>query len=160
MSVQVKKAFQPMIEFLEANANKKVATILPELIEMVAKAKAGGSGTGRNFVKDDDGNVIAVFCYYHKKWELVEHVPYGKKASNKATGLNTMCKEGVSNWTKQQRQYQKAKDEVLNRVMAGELTYDDVADELAKHDEELKSIKPLSEQYGSYTSDSLDELMS
>ena len=110
----IKKDYQLIVEFLEANQNKKVATILEQLREMCSQSNTV------TFKKDDDGNVTEVFCYYHKRWELVSEHEYGKKASNKATGLNTMCKVGYNQWTKQQSIAKKAKEQLLSRVAAGE----------------------------------------
>ena len=110
----IKKDFQLIVEFLEANQNKKVATILEQLREMCSQQNTV------TFKKDDEGNVTEVFCYYHKRWELVSEHEYGKKASNKATGLNTMCKAGYNQWTKQQSAAKKAKEQLLARVAAGE----------------------------------------
>lgn len=110
----IKKDFQALVDFLETNQNKKVATILEQLREMCSQQNTV------TFKKDADGNVTEVFCYYHKRWELVSEHEYGKKASNKATGLNTMCKVGYNQWTKQQTAAKKAKEQLLARVAAGE----------------------------------------
>lgn len=110
----IKKDFQAIVEFLEANQNKKVASILEQLRDMCSAQNTV------TFKKDADGNVTEVFCYYHKRWELVSEHEYGKKASNKATGLNTMCKVGLNQWTKQQSVAKKAKEQLLARVAAGE----------------------------------------
>ena len=158
----VKKAFQPLYELLEANKNKKIATMLPEILELIAKSKNSGSDTGRNFVKDSDGNVIAVFCYYHKQWELVEHVPYGKKASNTSTGLNTMCKLGVSAWTKQQRVFARDKDALLNDFIADLITKEEMNEKLDVINMEVAKIVPLSEQdnnLAAYTAENIDDLI-
>ena len=118
----IKKDFQLIVEFLEANQNKKVATILEQLREMCSQQNTV------TFKKDAEGNVTEIFCYYHKRWELVSEHEYGKKASNKATGLNTMCKVGYNQWTKQQAAAKKAKEQLLARVAAGEEL--DIATEL------------------------------
>lgn len=114
--------------FLEENAKKKVSSISEDLLSMIAKLSVPkSSGAGKNFIKDAEGNIIAVFCYYHKMWELVEHIPYGKKASNASTGLNTMCKEGVSNWTKQQKAFKQGESELLTKLAVGEVDISDLA---------------------------------
>ena len=110
----IKKDFQLIVEFLEANQNKKVATILEQLREMCSQQNT------ITFKKDAEGNVTEVYCYYHKRWELVSEHEYGKKASNKATGLNTMCKVGLNQWTKQQSTAKKAREQVLSRLASGE----------------------------------------
>ena len=124
MSVAIKKDFQELIAFLEANEKKSVKTILEQVREMCsAKAQV-------TFKKDADGNVTHVFCYYHKVWEEVTADNYGKKASNKATGLNTMCKVGLNQWTKQQREAKKARDELLAKVASGEVPAERLTAEL------------------------------
>ena len=118
----IKKDFQALVDFLETNQNKKVATILEQIREMCSQQNTV------TFKKDAEGNVTEVFCYYHKRWELVSEHEYGKKASNKATGLNTMCKAGYNQWTKQQSAAKKAKEQLLARVASGEEL--DIATEL------------------------------
>ena len=114
MTVIIKKDFQELIAFLEANEKKSVKTILEQVRELCsAKAQT-------TFKKDADGNVTHVFCYYHKVLEEVTADNYGKKASNKATGLNTMCKVGLNQWTKQQSAAKKAREQILARLAAGE----------------------------------------
>lgn len=110
----IKKDYQALVDFLETNQNKKVATILEQIREMCSQQNTV------TFKKDAEGNVTEVFCYYHKRWELVSEHEYGKKASNKATGLNTMCKVGLNQWTKQQSTAKKAREQVLARLAAGE----------------------------------------
>ena len=110
----IKKDFQALVEFLEANQNKNVKTILQQVRDMCSQQNTV------TFKKDEEGNVTEVFCYYHKRWELLSEHEYGKKASNKATGLNTMCKKGLNQWTKQQAVAKKAKEQLLERVAKGE----------------------------------------
>ena len=110
----IKKDFQELVAFLEANQNKKVQTILEQVLAMCSQQNTV------TFKKDEEGNVIEIFCYYHKRWESLAEHEYGKKASNKATGLNTMCKEGTRLWTKQQTTAKKAREQLLMRVAAGE----------------------------------------
>ena len=118
----IKKDFQALVDFLETNQNKKVATIIEQIREMCSQQNTV------TFKKDADGNVTEVFCYYHKRWESLATHEYGKKASNKATGLNTMCKVGLNQWTKQQTAAKKAREQLLARVAAGEEL--DIAQEL------------------------------
>lgn len=152
--MQVKKAFEEVFALLEANQNRKVSSIMPELMELMSRKSAGGVD-GRTFIKDDDGNVIAVFCYYHKKWELVCDCEYGTKKGT-ASGLNTMCKEGVNQWTKQQRDKKKANEEILALVVAGKLSVDKIASEQHIIDLRAKEILPRADGLGY---DSYDELM-
>lgn len=142
----VKKQYEELHAFLEANKAKKVATIMPQLIEMMQR-KNNASGQANTFIKDDEGNIIAIYCYYHKKWELVNEVPYGSKKGT-ATGYNTMCKEGVSNWTKQQRAKKQAEAAILNKVASGDLAVEDIAAEQERLAEVAKEITPREDSQG------------
>jgi len=117
----IKKAYQDVVDYLEANQGSKVKTILPDVIAMCSAKSGGGGGGGAQFRKDADGNVTDIFCYYHKKWEPVAEVEFGKKATS-PTGLSNMCKEGTSAWTKAVAAAKKAKaqllDDVANEVVA------------------------------------------
>jgi len=117
----IKKAFEPIIEILEANRNSKVSTVLDQILELASAKKAGGGNGGTTFVKNEAGEVVAVRCYYLQKWVDPRTVEFGAKAGT-PTGLSTMCKYGTSMWTKQQREYKKAQAELLARVTSGEVS--------------------------------------
>ena len=136
----VKKNYQEIVAFLEANKDKKVSSILENVIEL-ASAKTNRA-EGSTFIKDTQGNVVAILDYYFKRWiPLVgpEAVEFGKKDKT-ATGLNTMCKEGVSAWTKQQNEAKKALATLLNKVAAGEIKPADIAKEQEKIETARKAI--------------------
>ena len=120
----IKKDYVELVNLLETNKNKKVETILDLVREMCSQK------VETTFKKDENGNVTHVFCYYHKVWEDVSQVEYGKKASNKATGLNTMCKVGLNQWSKQQRVAQKEKNELLEKMAKGEVSQEEFTQEL------------------------------
>ena len=150
----VKKQFEEIYAVLEENKNKKVSSILPQLIELMSK-KNNASGAANTFIKDDEGNVVAVFCYYHKKWELVTDVEYGNKKGT-TTGLNTMCKEGVSKWTKQQRVKKAQEAELLTKVSSGELAVEDIAGEQTRI---LETSKKIIEREDGHGFDSAEEAL-
>lgn len=145
-TVAVKKCYEEIAELLENSRNKKVNTIMPELLELMKK-KNNASGLANTFIKDVDGNPIAIFCYYHKRFELISEVSYGSKKGT-ATGLNTMCKEGVSNWTKQQRIKKQAEAGLLTKIVNGELTAEDLPTVQAEIAETAKEIKPREDGHG------------
>ena len=120
--VNVKKVFAEVFAVLAANKNKKVSTIMPQLVELMSKATNAVTETTRY---DEDGQLTHVFCYYHKVWEDITECEYGSKKNTKS-GLNTMCKIGVSNWTKQQRAKKKAESELLTKLATKEITVDDL----------------------------------
>lgn len=134
----IKKDFVSIVAFLEENKNKKVSTILDELKGMCSKKT-----NDKTFELDEDGNVTRVFCYYHKCWEDVATYTYGPK-KNTASGLNTMCKEGVSNWTKQQRVAKQERANLLTRLGEGEMSIDDLPSEEERIESERTKIVPHS----------------
>jgi len=110
----IKKSFVPLVDLLEANKNKTIKSILPDIMKLVESRKHD------TLKYNDDGKLTHVFCFYHKVWEDVSKVEYGKKAGTKS-GLNTMCKRGVNQWTKQQRDAKKAKEQLLADVASGKV---------------------------------------
>jgi len=132
----IKKQFVEIYELLEANKSKKVSTVLPELIELMTAKQ-----NSKNFILDDDGNVTHVYCYYHKQWEDVTVAEYGAKKST-ATGLNTMCKEGVSQWTKAQKAKKDAKAKLLEDVAKGLVEVSEVATKMTEIDAQAAEIIP------------------
>ena len=115
----IKKAYVEIVDYLRANAGEMVEDVL-ETVEAMASAKTGGGARAASTVKrDENGDVIAIFCYYHKMWEDPREVEFGARASA-PTGLNNMCKEGTSQWTKQQREAKKASEGLLNDILSGE----------------------------------------
>ena len=143
----VKKVFIDIANLLEENKNKKVSTILPQLLELMTAKNSGGSDIGKTFLKDENDEVFAIYCYYHKKWELVLECEYGSKKGT-ATNLNTMCKEGVSHWTKQQRVMKKGKEELLNLVMDGEVAREDIGSAMAELELSSKVIVAREDGHG------------
>lgn len=130
--VKIKKAFQPIISVLAANMTATVEDIFEE-VQALAAAKTGGGTAGpkalRTAIKDVNGNVVAVQCYYFKRWmPLVgdEAVEFGAKKGT-ATGLNSMCKEGVKHWTAQQSAFKKATANILVEVEEGILDPADIS---------------------------------
>ena len=74
--MSIKKSYVEIVNFLEDNKEKKVSSILDEILSMVESKKSPST-----VLMDAEGNVIAIFCYYHKQWELFSEVEYGSKAN-------------------------------------------------------------------------------
>lgn len=127
----IKKDNIELHQYLQSLIGKKVTEKLVTDIatRFLATKNNNGSGSRTTAYYDADRNLVAVYCYYHKQWELVEYIPYGVKSGTK-TGLNTMCKEGVSAWTKNNRATVKAKDELLQLFTKGDITSDEFKDKL------------------------------
>lgn len=127
----VKKVFQPLHTLLSANQSAVVSDLMDQINELVSAKVGGGGGKATTFHRLADGTVAAVRCYYFGLWMDPRLVDFGAKAGS-ATGLNSMCKAGLSAWTKQQSAFKKAKEALLAQVAAGEVAPEDINDHLAK----------------------------
>ena len=147
----IKKAFQDVVNFLTANQNKKVSSILDE-VKTMCEAQAGGGGkNATTFHKDETGNVVAIRCYYFKRWFSPQEKAFGTK-KNSSSGFNSMCKEGNRLWSQQQNAYTKAKDALLDKVVSGEVT--DVAAAREAIEADKNRIQETSEGF-----ETLEELL-
>ncbi len=151
----IKKAFLEIVTILQANEDAAVSDVLPTIIELASAKTGSGGGKASTFHKNEDGEVVGIFCYYHKLWMDPRVEEFGTKTSS-PTGLNNMCKDGVSKWTKQQREAKNAEANLLNRVAAGEVAVEDIAAEQEAIAEAAKEIVPLENGYGFET---LEELL-
>ena len=131
----IKKGYVEVYNILVANKDKKISSIMDQLLPIMESQQRD-----KNHFEDNDG--LHVFCYYHKEWELTQQVEYGKKV-NTSTGLNSMCKVGTNQWTKQQREFKKSKSELLDLVSKGELNIENINDEIEKLEVEKDSIISL-----------------
>ncbi len=127
----VKKVFQPLMTLLTANQSAKVSSLMDQINELVSAKVGGGGGKATTFHRLADGTVGAVKCYYFQKWMDPRLVDFGAKAGS-ATGLNSMCKAGLSAWTKQQAAFKKAKEALLAEVAAGNVQPSEINDRLAE----------------------------
>ena len=141
----IKKAYVSIIELLEANTDALVGDILTQVRDLAA-AKTGG-GTGSVFARNEEGEVIAIRCYYHKLWFDPRVVDFGKKVTS-PTGLNTLSKDGMSKWTKQQREAKQAESVLLSKVFEGELLPADIPAEQEAIKEATRVIVPREDGYG------------
>lgn len=132
----IKKGYTELYAILQANEGKKVSAIMDLLMPVMTAQQRD-----KCHYEDEDGRLV-VFCYYHKQWEHVDQVPYGKKA-NTQTGLNTMCKVGTNQWTKQQREFKASAETILDMVSSGELAYEDIPAKRAEFEEVKNRIVPL-----------------
>lgn len=137
---QIKKAYQEIVSLLEANQDAQVSDVI-ETVRELASAKVGGGGKATSFHKGEDGTVLAIHCFYHKAWMTPLATEFGVKVSS-ASGYNSMCKEGVSKWTKQQRAFKAAKEQLLTDVSNGAVDASDLPSILAELEAEKNAIIP------------------
>ena len=138
--MNTKKSFQEVVAFLQQNSDKKVGDIIEDVLMMTLSKKI--AETSRTNEKGE----LEVYCWYHKEWENTTLIEYGKKASTE-TGLNTFCKVGVNQWTKQQSDSKKSKAELLDEVAEGKVKPSEINKRLAeielKRNEVHKYVKPV-----------------
>lgn len=154
--MSIKKAYQAIISTLEANREELVSDILPTIIELASAKTGGGGGKATSFHRAEDGTIAAIHCFYHKVWIAPSLIEFGAKASS-ATGLNSMCKSGVSNWTKQQRSFKKGKEDLLTQVASGDIEATAIQDYLAELEEAKNIIVPIDGDYQGF--ETLDECL-
>jgi len=137
-----KKQFVELVEFLTNNKDKKISTILSQVIEMTESKKKANA-----ILYKEDGSPFAIFCFYHKQWELVDSVEYGAKKSSKS-GLNTMCKLGTNAWTKQQSVAKQAKVDLLESVSKGHIEASELLTKLAEIETARNIISDINKPIG------------
>lgn len=147
MSAKIKKAYEAIIEVLQANLTATVEEVLPQVIELASAKTGSGGGKATTFHRNEAGEVVAIKCYAHGLWMDPRVVEFGSKTGS-ATGFNNMCKDGVNKWTASQRKLKNAESELLARVASGDLAPEDIAAEQARIAEEAKSIEPREDGYG------------
>ncbi len=135
----IKKGYLPIYNILIENEDKNVSEIMDLLIPIMVSQQRD-----KNHFDDEHG--LWIFCYYHKEWELTAQVEYGKK-TNTATGLNSMCKVGTNQWTKQQRDFKKAKADLLDEVGSGSLEVINLQSRIEELEDDKNLIKTLTEHH-------------
>jgi len=135
----IKKGYLEVYDILVKNEDKKISSIMNQLIPIMESQQRD-----KNHFENRYG--LWVFCYYHKEWELTTQVEYGRKV-NTATGLNSMCKVGTNQWTKQQREFKRDKANLLEQVAEGNLAIEDINDKIAELEETKYRIVSLTDHH-------------
>lgn len=125
----IKKVFTEVHAFLQENAGKKVSSIMSE-VEALMSAKQRGNTPGalRTAIKDANGATVGILDYFYKRWMPMvgpAAVEFGAKTGS-STGFNSMCKQGVNEWTKRQREAKEANTALLSKVVSGEVAPADI----------------------------------
>ena len=151
----IKKAFQPIMSLLAASIGAVVTDELYAQAEALTAAKTGNGGSqATSFSRDDEGNIVGIRCSYFGQWFKPSEVEFGLKASS-ASGHNPMCKAAVSAWTKQQADFKKAKEALLDQVTSGDVT----PDEIPAHIEALEEARTAIAEHDFIGYDSLEDLL-
>jgi len=142
----IKKLFSGIVDLLEANKDKKVSSILDQVIAL-ASAKTGGGGGATSFHANEAGVVVAIRCAYHKLFMDPRVVDFGAKVSA-ASGYSSMSKDGQSKWNSQYKLAKEAEAGLLTRLTSGEIGVEDIATEQESIAAERAIIVPLEDGYG------------
>lgn len=153
---QIKKAFQPIMSLLAANMSATVGDIYEQALALTKAAVGAGGGSPTTFHRDEAGNVVAVRCAYFGKWFKPSEMPFGEK-KNSASGLNPYSKEGMSKWTKQLAEANKARESLLDRVASGEIAPDAIEAEKLAIEENRARIEAQESDAVAY--DTLEDLL-
>jgi len=133
----IKKAFQPIMSLLATTIGEVLTQeVYDEAVALTCAKTGNGGSQATSFHKDDEGNVVAIRCSYFQEWFNPADVEFGLKASS-ASGFNPMCKAAVSAWTKQQADFKRAKESLLEEVAAGNVA----ATDITAHIEELEEAR-------------------
>lgn len=128
----IKKMYKEIYDLLEANQSEKVRTVMKEVLELITSKR--NRTVGNAVIKNTEGEVVAINCYYFKRWMPIVGVcavEFGIKKST-ATGFNAMCKEGLNHWTTQNNAAKKAHNLLLDRLESGELATNEISSEKAR----------------------------
>ena len=142
---KIKKTFQPIHEVLVANQDSTVADIMDQVVPLMSAKTGGGASTPRKsktIFRDALGNPVAIRCYYYGRWmPLVGDaaVEFGKKAGSNS-GYNSMSKDGLSHWNKQNSEAKKALSQILVDIEAGELDPSGITDRKAEIEANRKYV--------------------
>lgn len=136
----VKKAFQPIVDVLEANKEATVGSILAQVIAL-CEAKVNRT-QGNTALFDTKGKAVAVYDYFLQRWmPLVgtKAVDFGPKA-NTLTGVQGLSKIGLSATTQQNRIAKNAELALLTAVSKGEIQPSEIAAKQAEIETARKAV--------------------
>ncbi len=135
----IKKVHTEIIDFLKNNETKQVSEILSQIIEISSTRRKTAKMTN---LKNSDGKIVGILCHYYKKWmPLVGDlaVEFGEKKTT-STGINPMSKLGLAQWAKQNNLAKKLNSQLVERVISGELSVEQLAEEKEKIEEQRKQV--------------------
>lgn len=138
--MKVKKSFQAIHNLLEQNKDSKIGDIWPQISELLETKSTVGRGAAPQYKINEEGEVIAIMCYYFKKWFDPRIMPFGSKAGSK-TGLSNMCKEGTKHFVTRNNDIKNVSATVLTSIIEGEIGPNDAEARKAELIAEAKIIK-------------------
>jgi hypothetical protein len=92
--LKVKKSFEELYNILKANKDKKVSSVLEQLMPLLES-----KSVEQPYILNKDGELLAIKDSYFKVWILKSENEIGKKIHS-PTGYNSFCKTGINAWTK------------------------------------------------------------
>ena len=137
---------------MENNLEATVTDIIGSVRDLAKSNPGGGGGTraAPSVLRDEHSNVVAIFCSYHKRWELISACDYGVKASS-GTGLNVMCKEGGAHQSKQATEARKATANIVGDIQTGTIQVSDIPTVQVEIEKNRTEIVPREDGHGFLT---------
>ena len=127
----IKKDFIELVSFLEENKEKKVKSVLPTIIKMV-EAKRGRTPSPECWVGD---TLVGKFCTYHNKWEPISQFKQDKEGK-----YPSVCLFGSRARAKSAAAKKAAEAALLEKVISGEISVEDLPAEKAAIDEQAATV--------------------
>lgn len=135
-------------KFTKASAEELIADVKALLVAKPVSSRRAKTYVELSPATSENEAVYANFCYYHQKWERTDVVAYGRKAK-RATGLDTFCKEGCSQWTKRTKRIKNIDSEILEMLQKGEIAVEDMQSKKITLEAEIRAdIVPHSKGHG------------
>ena len=108
-------------------------------LELLLAPKSGGGVTFPPKL-DDDGNIIELYCAWHKQYEPVEDFKFIKSKDK----YHYECLVAEKEWTKYAKAINKIKDDIknlINDVIDGNITPEEAKEIKETKESEIKSLE-------------------
>lgn len=138
-----KKSYSNIVDYLEAKKGQLITDDIMQTIYSLTNQK--NSQSSKAIYQDD--KLIAIYCWQHKQFELLDEVEYGLKASS-STGYNTFCKIAVRVWTTKQKMLKAVAVDVLKDVEAKKIDVKEIKAEMSKRRAKIETAVDMKKPKG------------
>lgn len=138
--------YEELLNIVNTTPDMPASKVLVKLTPYIRKKSGKGSRSGKLAVYDQaTGLPRALFCTYHKKWELVPAAHYTKKSTS-PTGYATACAEGTLYRRKQLADHRRSLAHLMNQITDGLITQAELKAANERDNLLLKRIIPRIDQ--------------
>jgi len=150
--MQIKKQFTELITLLESNQEKMIKTILPQVLALCESKVAT-----LNCLFDKNKRAFAIYCYFHKQWEIVLEVDYSA-VSKSPSGKSRLCKLGQKAFTAQQNAFKLVPSKVLELVESGKIKTSEIKETTSKLLQDTKTLIEETHQHDTNLYNTLEQV--